>query len=226
MTNAARLAETASLIGDPTRAALLTALMGGQALTAGELTRLCGVAPSTMSGHLAKLAEAGLVAGLALGRRRYFRLATPEAAALLEGLMVFAGRDRPRPRAPSRVPPALQAARSCYDHLAGRLGVALADALAARGAVVLSDGSGEVTEAGAAWLAEFGVEPAPGRRALCRPCLDWSERRPHIAGRLGAGLMQRALELGWVEHGAEPRALRVTPRGRRGFSDRFGLDVQ
>ena len=226
MTTSSRIAEIAALLGDPTRAGMLAALIGGRALAAGELTDLAGVTPSTASGHLAKLTAAGLLTCVSQGRHRYYRLASIELAQLLEGLMVFAESGPSPPRATPRIPTPLRMARTCYDHLAGRLGVALADALEGFGAVRLSDGAGTVTDSGHAFLAKLGIDltqAAPTRRPECRPCLDWSERRPHLAGRLGVALLDRTLELGWIEHATEPRVVHITPNGERGFADTFGI---
>ncbi|MCG5241777.1 ArsR/SmtB family transcription factor [Azospirillum doebereinerae] len=220
------IAEIAALIGDPARANILSALMGGQALTAGELAWHAGVGAPTTSGHLAKLAGAGLLALEKQGRHRYYRLASPEIAQAMEALMALAasGPKRHRPVGPKDE--ALRAARTCYDHLAGRLGIALADALHAQGHVVLADGTGVVTAAGRRFLDDFGIglgTELTGRRPLCRTCLDWSERRPHLAGRLGAGLLDRSLALGWIARVPDSRAVSVTAEGREGFAATFGI---
>ncbi len=222
------IAEIAALIGDPARANILSALMDGRALTAGELVWHAGVSAQTTSGHLAKLHGAQLVTVEKQGRHRYYRLASPDIAQALETLMVVAaaGPKRHRPVGPRDE--ALRAARTCYDHLAGRLGTALADALASRGHVVLSDGAATVTIEGERALLELDIALAPdrkGARPLCRVCLDWSERRPHLAGRLGAALCTRSFELGWVERVRDSRALTITPLGRSGFAERFGVRI-
>ena len=222
------MAEVAALVGDPGRANMLAALMGGRALTATELANVAGVKPATASGHLARLREGRLLASTTEGRHRYFRLASPEVARMLEGIMLVAVEPGPRNRATPRVDPVLREARTCYDHLAGHLGVALADTLVASGAVVLTDEAGEVTEAGHALLRTFGVPAVPPRRTrrlYCRPCLDWSERRPHLAGVLGAALLDRTLELGWIARAKEGRAVNVTQKGTRGFAEVFGLHL-
>ena len=225
------LSEVGALVGDPGRANILSALIDGRALTASELAWTAGVTPATASGHLAKLVAGGLLAVARQGRHRYFRLASGEVARMLEGMMVVANRDAPdgpRRRATPRIAPALREARACYDHLAGRLGVGIADALVARGAIVLGDEAGAVTASGRAWLAAFGVAPEPGartRRLFCRPCLDWSERRPHLAGVLGSALCRRCVGLGWIRRERDSRAVTVTPEGRRGFAETFGLSL-
>lgn len=229
-----RIAEIAALLGDPARANMLVALMGGQALTAGELARHAGVSAPTTSGHLAKLAAAGVVAVRAQGRHRYYRLASSDIAEVLHALMVVAASGPPRHRPPGPRDGALRLARSCYDHLAGRLAVALLDALEAQGHVRLS-GEGEAVEPtpqGRRFLAEFGLDldpqgqgPREGsrRRPLCRTCLDWSERRPHLSGRLGAGLLERLLILGWLTRVPGSRALTLTRTGEAGLVATFHL---
>ena len=223
------LAEIGALIGDPARANILAALMDGRALTAGELAYVAGVAPQTASGHLAKLAAANLLAPAKQGRHRYYRLASPAVSHMLEGILAVAALQLPpRRRLPSRIDEEMRTARTCYDHIAGRLGVGIADALTAAGHIVLADDGGEVTPAGAAFLGALGVELAARQgstRAYCRACLDWSERRPHIAGLLGAALCRRFVDLGWIERRRDTRALVITAAGQGGFAERFGLDL-
>ncbi len=229
MTQGPALSEIGALVGDPSRANILSTLIDGRALTATELAWTAGVAPATASEHLTKLVAGGLLTVSRQGRHRYFRLASVEVARMLEAMMVIANRGEPEEasrRATPRIDPALREARTCYDHLAGRLGVGIADALVARGLIVLGEEAGEVTASGSAWLAAFGVEVEPAgrtRRLLCRPCLDWSERRPHLAGRLGAALCRRCEDLGWIERQRDGRAIRVTERGRLGFESEFGF---
>lgn len=222
MSDANQLARIAALIGDPARANMMTVLMDGRALTAKELAFAAHVSAQTASGHLGRLTEAGLLSVEAQGRHRYFRLASPLVGQMLEGILVVAS---PAPERPStwKGGEALRTARTCYDHLAGRLGVALSDSLHARGMVTLTADGGEVTEEGQTFLRDFGAEPAPGRRVFCRPCLDWSERRPHIAGRVGASLAHRCFELGWITRLKDTRAVAITPNGRTGFAARFGI---
>jgi DNA-binding transcriptional ArsR family regulator len=224
MSETNRLAEVAALIGDPARANMLTALLDGRALTAKELSFAARVSPPTTSGHLAKLTEAGLLHAERQGRHRYFRLASPLVGQLMEAVMAFAGPEQPR-RSTWRGGEALRTARTCYDHLAGRLAVALADSLIAHGHLALTGDGGEVTASGHALLHAFGAEPPAGRRLFCRPCLDWSERRPHIAGRLGAAIATRCFELGWIGRLRDTRALHITPAGRAGFAERFGVEL-
>jgi DNA-binding transcriptional ArsR family regulator len=222
MSDTTRMATIAALLGDPARANMLTVLMDGRALTAKELAFAARVSPQTTSGHLAKLTDAGLLTPDRQGRHRYFRLASPLVGQMLESVMAVAGPD-PSPVRSWRGGDALRTARTCYDHLAGRLGVALADALTAADHVTLTADGGEVTPSGHAFLRDFGAEPAAGRRVFCRPCLDWSERRAHIAGKLGAALATRCLDLGWIERQRDSRAVTITTAGHDGFAHTFGI---
>jgi len=211
---------------------MLHALMDGRALTATELARVAGVTPQTASGHLARMASAGLVVPEKQGRHRYYRLASPAVAQMLESIMrVAAGLEALRP-APATGPrdSAMRAARTCYDHLAGHLGVALAEALVARGHVELTQDAGLVTDTGITLFAQIGIDVAPhvvargkATRVLCRPCLDWSERRPHLAGAIGAALCARSFDQGWIRRLQGTRAVVVTPEGWRIFRDAIGL---
>lgn len=222
---APRMAEIASLAGDPARANMLVRLMDGRALTASELAYVSRVSAQTASGHLAKLTASGLLTVEKQGRHRYYRLATEDVARMIEQIMIVAG--DPAPRMP-RIGPAhhaLMDARTCYDHIAGRLGVGLADTLMKRRHVVLGEDGGEVTKAGERFLGELGIDPGtvPGQRPYCRACLDWTERRPHIAGKLGTAMAKQFLARKWVERQRDSRALSVTPAGRRLFRETFGL---
>lgn len=204
------IASLAALLGDPARAAMLSALMGGQALTAGELAAEAGITAQTASAHLARLAEAGLVVREVQGRHRYGRLAGPEVAEALEGLMGLAARTgrlrtRPGPR-----DEAMRQARVCYDHLAGSLGVRLHDALVEGGALQAAPEGLALTPEGRAWLAVQGVDVGAleGRgRPLCRTRLDWSERRHHLAGSVGAVLLDLVLARGWARRDPRSRAV-------------------
>lgn len=225
------IATIAALIGDPARANILSALMGGQALTAGELSWHAGVGAPTTSGHLAKLSEAGLLVMERQGRHRYYRLASADIAQAMESLMALAATGPRRHRPPGPKDEALRMARTCYDHLAGRLGIALAGSLDARGHVILGDGGALLTEAGRDFLTSQGVAladrndggAAGGRRPLCRVCLDWSERRHHLAGRLGAALLTCSLERGWIARIPDSRAVAITESGSQAFSTVFGI---
>lgn len=224
MSDSLQLAKTAAMLGDPARANIMAALMDGRALTAKELAFAAHVSPQTTSGHLGKLTEAGLLTPEKQGRHRYFRLASPLVGQMLESILAVAGQTASKPIT-WRGGEALRTARTCYDHLAGRLGVALADSLVGRGHLALSADGGEVTDSGHHFLRAFGAEPVPGKRVFCRPCLDWSERRPHIAGRLGAALATRCFTLGWVARQRDTRAVTITPAGRLGFSQEFDVKV-
>ncbi len=227
MVAAANLVEVAALVGDTARATMLAALMGGQSLTGTELAFLARVSRSTASEHLAKLVEARL---LAISRKRrfaYYRIASPLVAQMLESLMAVAAIEvPPRHRPRSAADEALRFARTCYDHLAGTVGVAIADALQSSGHVMLSDDGGELTDSGARLLMRFGVtlQPKSGnRRIYCWPCLDWSERRYHIAGFVGAEICRCCLDRGWLMRMRDTRALRLTPEGRTGLAGAFGV---
>ncbi len=222
MSETNHLASVAALLGDPARANILLALFDGRALTAKELAFAAHVTPQTTSGHLSKLSEAGLLSMEKQGRHKYFRLATVEVAQMLESIMAVSG---PTPRNTWRGGEALRTARTCYDHLAGRLGVALADSLLNAGHLALSPDGGEITASGMTFLQTFGAEPGPGKRVFCRPCLDWSERRSHLAGRVGAALACRCFDLGWVVRQRDTRAVAITPAGHAGFLAQFGFDA-
>jgi DNA-binding transcriptional ArsR family regulator len=214
MVAAANMVEVAALVGDTARATMLSALMGGQALTASELAARAKIAKSTASGHLMKLVGARLLAVTQKRRNRYYRIASPLVAKMLESVKAVAAIDvPPRYQPRSTQDDRLRFARTCYDHLAGQLGVAVADALVSKGYVVLTDDGGEVTDSGARFLSVFGAEltsNSRGRRIFCRPCLDWSERRYHVAGLVGMEIMRRCVELGWLRRDHDTRAVRVT----------------
>ncbi|MGW1870671.1 ArsR/SmtB family transcription factor [Streptomyces mauvecolor] len=221
------LAETAGLLADRTRAAFCQALLDGRAWTAGELARHAGVRPSTASEQLSRLIEGGLLSEERQGRHRYVRLAGPEAAVLIETLAAFA----PDAASPRNLRQSVQLsaearARTCYDHLAGQLGVALADAMISR-SLVVDDSGLAVTPTGRTWLANaLGYEPpASSRRPLVRSCLDWTERRPHLAGALGAALCATALERQWVRRVGSGRAVKVTPLGSQMLRELLGVKV-
>jgi DNA-binding transcriptional ArsR family regulator len=228
----ADIAPTALLLADRARLAMLWALSDGRALPAGELAAAAGVQPSTASGHLAKLVEGGLLAGERHGRHRFYRLASESIVAALEALAVASPLAQVRSPKRGYAVQRLRLARSCYDHLAGALGVGLTDSLVALGALRPAGLQYELTDDGAARMRALGLDvQALGRlartrrRALARACLDWSERRYHLAGILGATLLTRLLELRWVERMAGERALRVTPSGRRALRREFGVVV-
>jgi DNA-binding transcriptional ArsR family regulator len=220
------IAEIAALVGEPARATMLAALLDGRALTASELAFAARITPQTASAHLAKLAEAGLLSVVRDGRHRHFRLATPTVVDMIDGIVAVALAKRPRYRPLSRQACALSAARICYDHLAGRLSVDLTDSLVARKYVVLDDAAAEITTAGTRFFTTFGIELPTRhstRRHFSRLCLDWTERRPHIAGAVGAAITTRYFDLGWLERMKRSHAVIVTPLGRRGFQETFGI---
>lgn len=216
------IAESAALIGDPTRAAMLGHLMDGRARTAKELAGLAGVSPATASGHIAKMREAGLIAVAVQGRHRYVRLKGSEVAEVLEKLMALAALSRPQSGARGVEDAAFRHARSCYDHLAGKLAVDLVEALERRGVLARRFDGFEPTLAGEAWFRALGVDVARARcstRSFARCCLDWSERRDHLAGALGAAMLDALLARGHLSRRKEGRTLDVTATGRRFFAE-------
>ena len=223
------IAETAALVGDPARATMLSALIDGRPLTASELAVAAHITPQTASTHLAKLTEAGLLSMVREGRHRRFRLASPTVVEMIEGIAAVALQKRPRYRPLSDQARALNAARICYDHLAGRLSVDLTDAFVARDYIVLDGDIAHITATGTRFFTEFKTElptRRSTRRRLCRLCLDWTERRPHIAGALGAAITKRFFDLGWMERTKRSHAVVVTPLGRRGLRKTFGIDAR
>lgn len=236
MVNTNRIAEIGAAVGEPARAAMLLALMDGRALTAAELARVAGVTPQTASSHLARLAAGGLLAVEKQGRHRYHRLATQDVARVLEGLMQIACAEPPPAGRALVVGPRdrdMRLARTCYDHLAGRLGVGIADAMLARGLIQFEGDGGQLTAEGEDALSDLGIvlpDPAPGRRRsarpVCRPCLDWSERRPHVAGRLGAAMCGFLLDQAWVRRREGTRALEITPKGIMMLRETFGFTIE
>ena len=222
-----RLARLAGLIADETRAACLLALLDGRAWTAGELARRAGVAASTLSEHLSKLVAGGLLAEERQGRHRYVRLADARVAQLVEDLAAQVSPSavvRPRNLRESSAGSAMARGRTCYDHLAGRLGIAVTDALTVRGLLVQDTGFA-LTDAGVRWFDAAGIPlDRTGRRPLARACLDWTERRPHLAGVAGAALCRHALDAGWCVRIGSERAVKVTATGERALSELLGID--
>jgi len=207
---AANLVEVAALVGDTARATMLAALMSGQSLTATELAYCANITRSTASGHLTRLTSAGLLTVTRKRRFAYYRIASPLVAAMLESIKLVAAIDvPPRHRPRSARDDALCFARSCYDHLAGK--------------------AGEVTASGERFLCEFGADlrrPPGSRRVFCQPCLDWSERRWHLKGVVGAAILNRLIDLGWFKRERDSRALRLTPVGRIGLAKTFGAALE
>jgi len=223
MTARYAIADVAALVGEPTRAAILLALLDGRALPAGELAREARISPAATSSHLAKLTQGGLLVVQQEGRHRYYRLASGDVAHALESLGVIAT-ARPPARALSKETAALRGARTCYDHLAGALAVAFAEKME-RERLVRAEGDRAyaVTARGVEWLGDVLSIEVPtlgaGRRPIARRCLDWTERRPHLAGALGAAILDRLLVMRWAARIRESRALRITTRGRDALSD-------
>jgi DNA-binding transcriptional ArsR family regulator len=213
------IAPVAALAGDPARANMLAALLSGKALTASELASEAGVTAQTASSHLAKLEAGGLIAVAAQGRHRYFRLAGADVAEMLESMMGVAARAGHLRTRPGPSDPAIRKARVCYDHLAGEMGVHLLDRLVALRFLAGGD-TPKLTPRGEGFARDFGIDLTAlsrGRRPLCRNCLDWSMRRHHLAGGLGAALLERFYDLGWARRDRASRAVHFTPSGERAF---------
>ena len=221
------IAMVASLVGDPARANMLTALLSGRALTASELAQEAGITPQTASSHLAKLEAGGLVEPEKQGRHRYYRLTDPDVAGVLEGLAGLAARAGHMRVRTGPKDPALRRARICYDHLAGDLGVQMLESMKTQKLVRQKKQDIELTVEGARFL-ERNLQISPNmlahpRRPVCKACLDWSERRHHLAGTLGAAIMRRFTELKWASRDPEPgsRVVNFTRNGERRFAELF-----
>ncbi len=220
------IAEVASLIGDPARANMLCALLDGRAHTASELALVACVRAPAASAHLAKLVAGGLLTVEKQGRHRYYRIACPEAAAALEALSALAPSAAPRVRRPGPRDAAMRHCRTCYDHLAGRVAVDLTEAMIERGWLVEGEADYDLTDTGRAGLGMLGVETGdPGRRRFASRCLDWSERRAHLGGALGARLLETARAKGWIETLPRSRAVTVTPAGIAAFGGALGVTL-
>ncbi len=221
------IAHIAALIGDPARANMLTALMSGKALTVSELAEESGVTIQTASSHLSKLDEGGLLKPRKQGRHKYFTLANDEVAHVLEGLMGLAAgsgylRKRTGPKDAE-----LRQARVCYNHLAGDMGTQMFDSLIARGYLVLDSEELELTDAGVEFAADFEIDIDGLRKArapICRECLDWSERRSHLAGSLGRAFLSRIEELAWAKRDPKTRVVTFSPRGAEAFKKLFPVN--
>lgn len=219
------IARIAALVGEPARAAMLLALGCGRALPAGELAACAGIGAAGASEHLRMLREAGLLDAVRQGRHRYHRIASPQVAAMLESLMLVAAQNPTRP-AISRVDPLLRAGRTCYSHLAGRLGVAICDALITADSLHLEADIAHITPRGILVLRELGVNVSTlQRNPVSKTCIDWSERRHHLSGPVGVALFRRCLELKWVRQQLDSRAVTVTSAGVRGFNATLGLHL-
>lgn len=233
--NTNQIARIAGLVGEPARAAMLMALMDSRALTAKELATAGNVTAQTASRHLAQLVDAHLLRVEQRGRYRYHRLASVDVARVLEGIMQLAVKDAEAPRRAVATGPrdeSMRMARTCYDHIAGRLGVAIAEHLVEEGAIEFEDDAGRVTPAACGVLSRWGIDPpreaaaqARYRRPLCRPCLDWSERRLHLAGQLGTQLCTHCLDEGWLVRRSGTRSLAVTQKGAVAFQGVLGHEA-
>jgi DNA-binding transcriptional ArsR family regulator len=224
----ADLAAVGRMLGDAHRARLVLALLGGQELPAGELASRAGTSSSLTSAHLAKLLQSGLLSARRQGRQRFYRLASPDIARAIEALLAIAPQSSATGLANVTRGRALQRARTCYDHLAGQLGVALADAFEQHQLIAASDSGWALTTRAERRLAALGLEVAAlhrGRRPILRPCLDWTERRPHMAGALGQAVATRLLDLDWVRRIQGTRALLITPAGERELLAEFAVKV-
>jgi DNA-binding transcriptional ArsR family regulator len=225
MDDSHHVAAVASLIGDRARATMLMSLMSGRSLTATELARAAGVTKQTASSHLSKLLAARLVSMEREGRHRYVRLSDPDVAAALEALTGIAGRVTPRAVVPGPSDPGLRRARVCYDHLAGELGVLVFDGLQRRGVLRVTGKKVTLTERSDEFFGAMGIDLAAlehGRRPLCLSCLDWSARRPHLAGALGAAILDRIFTLGWARRDKKTRLVSFSALGERSLRSRFG----
>jgi DNA-binding transcriptional ArsR family regulator len=224
MKDGPHIARIAALLGDAARTDVLTALMADRALTASELASIAGVTKQTMSAHLSKLLDASLVAVAQQGRHRYFRLADEDVAGLLESLMGVAFRTGALRLVPSPREPALRKARVCYDHLAGELGVLAYESMLCNHLLEMSPEDLRPSATGIAWCQEAGLATdalTRQRRVYCRACMDWSERRYHLAGSLGAALLSRVCELGWARRDKTSRVIHFAPKGERRFRELF-----
>ena len=226
MNGQADIASIGALLGDDARAAIVLTLLGGEAVPAGELARRAGVSPSGASAHLKRLRDGGLVTQESVGRHRYFRLSSPELAEALESLARVAPVRPVSSFRESEGTRALKRARTCYDHLAGELGVAVADAFVERRLLTRTDDAFSLTDEGGAWLGSLGIDlgaVARSRRSFARACLDWSERRPHLAGSLGAAVADLFFARKWIRRLPGGRAVAVTPDGRAWLERELGL---
>ena len=226
------VSSTANLLGDPGRAAILLSLMGGISRPAGELAQVANIAPQTASAHLAKLVGGCLLSVERVGRHRYYRLASAEVADAIEALLVLTGRTQSCEKSANTrraTAGTLTYARTCYSHLAGRMGVQILEALEARALLAQTDSKAySVTPSGRAWFAALGIEIAPSefdRPRLARRCLDWTERRHHLAGTLGCALQRRFKELRWIAPMRNTRAIRVTLEGKTRLWDLLGVPI-
>lgn len=223
------LATIATLVGEPTRAQILLALMGGEALPASELAMRAGITPQTASSHLSKLLDGGLVKVMKNGRHRYYALKSHEVAEVLEALQVIAPLQKSIKPRTSKISPELCYARTCYDHLAGQLGVAVTDALMTKGYLLANDDQYEVTATGETWFTGVGInlpDIHKKRRKFAFACLDWSERKFHIGGALGSAIAEVFIESGWVKRHKQNRSLTITHTGHTQLNKHLGIRLE
>ncbi len=223
------VALIASMVSDASRSAILNALMDGRFHAAGELARMAGIQPQTASFHLAKMVDTGLIAVEKQGRHRYYGIRNPEVAQVMESLLSIAPPVKIKLLRQSAEEQALRKARTCYDHLAGSLGVSLTQSLVREGILLEGENGFEVTKNGEAFFENFQIDlnrVKRKRRSFSHKCLDWSERRHHLAGALGHALLDRLLELNWVQRLPNTRAVKITPQGKVGLKETFALEVE
>lgn len=222
------ISAVAALIGDPTRAAILSALLGGQSLPASELAYRAHITAQTASSHLAKLVDGGLLQMRQVGRHRYYSLKNVEVAHALEVLAIIASPSPQPKRKETDEYRDLCFARTCYDHIAGRVGVVVTQSLLQRGLLILRDNTYQLTSDGSDWLVAQGIDETllhKSRRYFSRPCLDWSERQDHLAGALGAALANRLFECQWVKRISGTRAVHLTDAGWNGLKREWGVEI-
>lgn len=229
MSSCPDIVKVVALIGDPSRVSILISLLGGKSIPASELARTAKISPQTASSHLRKMVEGGLIIHESIGRHRYFQLASAEIGHALEALLTIAQPKQIRSLRESDQLVALRFARTCYDHIAGEIGVALTNRMLELGFIMKSGEDFILSAEGKERLIKFGVnveETLKSRRHFARQCLDWSEREHHLAGSLGAALTNRLFELKWIKRLPEDRAVLVTDIGIKGFSEEFGLPIR
>lgn len=222
------LATIATLVGEPSRAQILLALMGGEALPASELAYRAGITPQTASSHLSKLLDGGLVKMMKNGRHRYYALKSHQVATTLESLQLIAPMQKNITRRQSKISPELCYARTCYDHLAGQLGVAVTDALVSKGYLTVEDDTYQVTSDGTDWFASIDIDLSAlrkKRRKFAFTCLDWSERKFHIGGSLGAAIADTFIDTGWIKRHAQNRSLTITYTGHVQLRKQLGIQL-
>lgn len=220
------ITNIASLIGEPVRAKILWTLMDGRAYTARELAIGVETTPQNLSMHLSKLLRAGLLSVEAQGRHRYYTYSRPEVADAIEAMANLVPAEQMIRKDMDAVP--IKFCRTCYDHLAGKVGVAVTESLLRQKLIVYREKELDVTQKGLQWFAEWGIDCAEvkeQRRAFAKPCLDWTERRHHLAGALGAALLEKMLEAHWLRRTAQSRAVVVTAKGRQALEDRFNIQL-